>query len=190
RILTLAPRHAGDTYSRVRLMRVQGAAAAKSGDVRGALRAYSGALRETRRAQSALFVDEWRVGFLEGEPPLLDESLGVLMERRPRPRPREVLAWIARARRVGAAPAEGPAESSPAVRRQVLSLRAELEACIARLWRLQNAGTRRVQSITARRLEQRTAIIEGRLRSLAAAMIRVPRFAGVGRDLARPLGGG
>ncbi len=172
RALLHEPRHPGDAYSRTRLGRVAAAAAAREGETGVALAGYRRALREANRARAALLVDEWRMGFLEEEPAILDEFLGVLLRRRPSPRPLEIWRWIARARASSVAGTQArPVAASSAVRHQAIRLRSELEACYARLWRLQASGVRRVEPTTARRLERRALALEGRLRRLEAPVL-------------------
>lgn len=166
RALRLERRHPGDAYSRSRIARAGGAAAARLGQMRASLASYREALRESRRAQAALVVDEWRLGFIEEEPSILDEYLGLLLKRRPRPQPREIWAWLARARAL-LEPTRSVPGRPKAVGDQVERLRAELEACYARLWRIQS-GARRAESSATRTLETRALRLEGRLRRLAA----------------------
>src|SRR5438093_536675 len=83
------------------------------------------ALSEAGRAHSAIFVDEWRVGFLEGEPLILDEALGVLLSRNRTTSPAEVWGWLARSRAagLGADAPESLSEPGPGVRSAVATLR-------------------------------------------------------------------
>lgn len=162
------PVHVGDAYSRARLARVEGGAAARRGDPAAALRAYRDALGLAARSRQALFVDEWRVGFLEGEPAILEEALEVLLDRRPTPRPREIWRWLTRFGAGGARPRAVTPPVDRDLRRRVEGLRAELEACYARLWRQPAHGARRVEADAVRRIERRALVLEGRLRRLAA----------------------
>ena len=165
RTLERDPRLPGDGYSRARLRRIRAVAATRIGDAPAALRAYREALHEARRAQTALFVDEWRIGFLEDEPAVLDEALGVLLSRRPRPRALEVRKWLS----LASAPAPPRATSgpTPAVRELTQRLRTELEACHARLWKAHSGATRWLDSRSVRSLERKVLSLEGRLRRLA-----------------------
>jgi tetratricopeptide (TPR) repeat protein len=166
RAFLLEPPAPGDAYSRARLARVQAAAAAAAGELRSALRAYRDALDWSSRAQSALFVDEWRVGFLQEEPPVLDEILGMLLRRNPAMEAEEIWRWIARVRW----PPEpgGGLDAAPgaAVRRRIDHLRAELETCYAQLWKLES-GARHAAPANLRALERRALGLERQLRRLA-----------------------
>ncbi len=170
RAMVHAPPRPGDAFSRMRLARVEGAASAAMGDARRAMAAYREAVGYSAVVHASQFVDEWRVGFLGGEPALLEESLGVLLAQRPAPRVGAIWNWIARVREAEQSPERGAAESSPAVADQVTRLRAELEACYAQLWRLQGAPTDApTRALHGHPIEQRAVAIESRLRRLAGS---------------------
>lgn len=175
RHLRRRPAHPGDDYSRARLARIEAASAARAGDARSALSLYEEALAHGQRAGSALFVDEWRVGFVEGEPAVLDEALGVLLAQRPKPTVKDVRSWLDRSVS-GARP--GARLQVPSldedVRRRAADLRQQLEACYARLWHRHAGGARRVEPSAARALERRALELEGGLRRLAANSAPVP----------------
>lgn len=180
RYLLTEPRVAGDAPSRVRLLRTAGASQAAEGNTAAALRDYRGALSELNRVQSMLFVDEWRVGFLAEEPAILDELLGLLLSRRPYTRPREIWRSIALAsspKNNPVAPSPGLGTPGPAARQAVEKLRAELEACYARLWRLQRTSSRSIAGSSVRLLERSALRLEGRLRRLAAPSTRARNMA-------------
>ena len=181
RHLRRRPVHPGDAYSRARLARIEASSAARAGDLRSALGLYKEALAHSRRTESSLFVDEWRVGFLEGEPALLDEALGVLLRRRPAPTADRVRRWLELA--ASGVPARSrlqPPSLDHDVRRRMAELREELEACYARLWHGRAAGARRAEPARVRAIERRALALEGRLRRLAAshAPAREPGRAG------------
>lgn len=168
RLLRRAKPHPGDAYSRARLARVEGAAAARQGDLCSALEHYREAIDEASRARSALFVDEWRVGFLDGEPALLDEALGLVLRRRPAPRPAQIWHWLAAAGELAHAGAKASPPSMGAdLRRRTAALRRELSACYARLWHQQAHGARRMEPAATVTLERRALRLEGQLRRLA-----------------------
>jgi tetratricopeptide (TPR) repeat protein len=167
-----APTRAGDAFSRMRLLRAEGVACAEMGDIAAALSAYREAIQHSKDVHASQFVDEWRVGFLGGELALLDESLGILLERRPRPRANEIRAWIALATKAGQHGGSAPAECSPVVARQIARLRGELEACFAHLWRVNGVAEAPVRTIAGHRLERRAEALESRLRRLAGARVR------------------
>ena len=161
--------HPGDAYSRARLARIEAASAAHAGELRMALTLYEEALAHSRRMESSLFVDEWRVGFLEGEPALLDEALGVLLRQRPGPTVHRVRRWLDLAASVAPPSAKlKPPAVDEGVRRRAAELRQQLEACYARLWHCHAAGVRRAEPGTLRAVERRALELEGRLRRLAA----------------------
>lgn len=169
RRLLIEPRTPGDAYSRARLARVDGAASAQLGDTEAALRGYRNALAESERINSAMFVDEWRVGFMDGEPALLDEYMGALLSRRREPEPEQVWRWLARARAALGASGRGHApESSAALARKSAELQGELEACYARLARTWPQERGRAGRFATRETEQRALQLETRLRRLAA----------------------
>ena len=169
RRLLLEPRTPGDAYSRARLARVDGSASAALGDMDAALSGYRTALAESARINSALFVDEWRVGFMDGEPALLDEYMGALLSRRSEPDPEQVWRWLARARAaVGANGKRQAPETSDALRQKSAELQAELEGCYARLTQTWPQERGRAARFVTREVEQRALRIETRLRRLAA----------------------
>ncbi len=186
RRLLLDPRSPGDAYSRARLARVDGSASAHLGDTDAALRGYRAALEESARITSALFVDEWRVGFMDGEPALLDEYMGALLSRRRDPEPEQVWRWLARARAALDASGRGHApETSTALARKSAELQCELEACYARLARTWPQERGRTGRFATRATEQRALALETRLRRLAAVPVAAPGTAPrVATDLA------
>src|SRR5262249_24633987 len=127
------------------------------------------ALAHSRRTESSLFVDEWRVGFLEGEPPLLDEALGVLLRQQPGPTVHRVRRWLELTANSARTSARlRPPAVDDDVRRRAADLRQQLEACYARLWNRRVAGVRRAEPGRMRALERRALELEGRLRRLAS----------------------
>jgi tetratricopeptide (TPR) repeat protein len=175
RALSRVPVQPGDAFSRMRLARAEGVACARLGDGRAALAAYREAIAASKLVHSSQFVDEWRIGFLGGQPALLDESLGVLLAQRPAPQPRAIWDWIARVSAAEQDPGMVSRECSPAVARQIGRLRSELESCYAQLWRMRGMGDPPTRSVAGLRLERRALALEGRLRRLAGAAARPRR---------------
>lgn len=176
RKLLAEPPLPGNAYSRARLERILGAAASLRGDIGAALHHYRRALAETDRALASVFVDEWRIGFVDEEPPIFDEFLGALLRREPRPSAIEIWRWIARRSKRTPLAVPGSVAPSPMVQETMAGLRAELEACYARLWRLRTDHNQRVLPAPAATLEHRMHRIEGRLRRLAGGWARpLPR---------------
>jgi tetratricopeptide (TPR) repeat protein len=186
RRLLLEPQTPGDAYSRARLARVDGAASAQLGETEAALRGYRNALAESARINSALFVDEWRVGFMDGEPALLDEYMGALLSRRHDPDPEQVWRWLARARAsLGASGRARAPKTSAALASKCAELQGELEACYARLNRTWPQERGRAGRFATRETEQRALQLETRLRRLAAVPVPAPATTLRGRsDLA------
>ncbi len=169
RRMLLEPQTPGDAYSRARLARVEGAANARLGQTDAALRSYRAALAESARINSALFVDEWRVGFMDGEPALLDEYLGVLLSSRRESQPEQVWRWLASARAaLGANGHHRPHETSEALRQKSAELQGELEACYARLTSTWPQERGRAGRFVTHEIERRALRLETRLRRLAA----------------------
>src|ERR1051325_8765666 len=169
RRMLLEPQTPGDAYSRARLARVEGAANARLGQTDAALRSYRAALAESARINSALFVDEWRVGFMDGEPALLDEYLGVLLSSRREPQAEEVWRWLASAPAArGASGHRRPPETSEALRQKSAEWQGELEACYARLTSTWPQERGRAGRFVTREIERRALRLETRLRRLAA----------------------
>lgn len=167
RAMLRTSRSPGDAFSRARLSRVEGASAAALGDSASALRHYRTALEWTSRAHSTLVVDEWRMGFLEGEPPVLDEFLALLLRRRPGSHPSEIWRWVSRGRWQTHPPSVSPGTPGPAIMERVELLRRDLEACYGRLWKL-STHARAPAPIALRSVETRALRLERQLRRLAA----------------------
>src|SRR5262249_20633028 len=117
----------------------------------------------------ALFVDEWRIGFMAGEPALVDEYMGVLLASRRNPDPEQVWRWLAKARAaLGAAGRRRAPETSAALKQKSSELQGELEACYARLTSAWPQERGRAGRFATRAIERRAFRLETRLRRLAA----------------------
>jgi CHAT domain-containing protein len=139
------------------------------GDLEAGLSGYRRAIARAEQAHSALFVDEWRMEFLETEPRLIDEFLGALLAHRSALAPEAIWRWVARARsRLPAANPDRATHDRPLAERRASVLRRELESCYTQLGRLQAGHARRIEPTRVRSMERRALALEARLRRFAA----------------------